>query len=202
MTRSVWLLRKFVLPICSAVLLVALTIAGVRAADIDKAADKAAAPADDEKSPIDPIASQIRPGDWNQWGGSPVRDNTPDGQEYPDRLGCRQVRRSDRPWKKETARNINWAARLGSQSYGNPIVANGKVFIGTNNGSGYLKQLSAGTSIWASCFASTRPTANSFGRIRAKSSPPAASTIGRCKASARRRWSKGIGCGTSPAAAK
>ena len=34
-------------------------------------------------------------------------------------------------------------ARLGSQTYGNPVVANGKVFIGTNNGAGYLKRYPA-----------------------------------------------------------
>ena len=32
-----------------------------------------------------------------------------------------------------TTRNVKWVARLGSQSYGNPVVAGGKVFVGTNN---------------------------------------------------------------------
>ena len=43
--------------------------------------------------------------------------------------------------KKKRRKNIKWVARLGSQGLRqHPIVANGKVFIGTNNGSGYLKQ--------------------------------------------------------------
>ena len=33
-----------------------------------------------------------------------------------------------------TARNVKWAARLGAGTYGTPVVAGGKVFIGTNNG--------------------------------------------------------------------
>jgi outer membrane protein assembly factor BamB len=32
-----------------------------------------------------------------------------------------------------TTRNVKWVARLGSQTYGNPTVANGRVFVGTND---------------------------------------------------------------------
>ncbi len=41
-------------------------------------------------------------------------------------------------WDPETARNIKWGVRLGSQTFGAPVVADGKVFVGTNNGTGYL----------------------------------------------------------------
>ena len=33
----------------------------------------------------------------------------------------------------DTTKNVKWVARLGSQSYGSPVVAAGKVFVGTNN---------------------------------------------------------------------
>src|SRR5262249_36885229 len=46
-------------------------------------------------------------------------------------------------WKPEKASNIKWVATLGSQTYGNPAVANGKIFVGTNNTSGYLKRYPA-----------------------------------------------------------
>ena len=36
-------------------------------------------------------------------------------------------------WDLETKKNIKWIAELGSQSYGNPTVSGGKVFVGTNN---------------------------------------------------------------------
>jgi hypothetical protein len=66
--------------------------------------------------------------DWPQWGGSPHRNNTPEGEDIPSE------------WNLETGENVLWAAPLGSQTYGNPVVANGKVFVGTNNTHGYLKR--------------------------------------------------------------
>ena len=38
------------------------------------------------------------------------------------------------------AKRIQWAMPLGSVSYGTPVVADGKVFIATNNGHGYLEK--------------------------------------------------------------
>ena len=32
-----------------------------------------------------------------------------------------------------TTKNVKWVARLGNQTYGSPVVAAGKVFVGTNN---------------------------------------------------------------------
>src|ERR1051326_6114125 len=34
----------------------------------------------------------------------------------------------------ETGRNVKWVAELGTESYSTPVVAGGRVFIGTNNG--------------------------------------------------------------------
>ena len=34
-----------------------------------------------------------------------------------------------------TTKNVKWVAKLGSQSYGNPTVADGRVYVGTNNDS-------------------------------------------------------------------
>jgi outer membrane protein assembly factor BamB len=36
-------------------------------------------------------------------------------------------------WEIKTKKNVKWKAELGSQSYGNPVVAGGKIFLGTNN---------------------------------------------------------------------
>ena len=69
--------------------------------------------------------------DWPQWGGSPHRNNTPEGKNIPTE------------WNLETGENVLWAAPLGSQTYGNPVVANGKVFVGTNNTHGYLERYPA-----------------------------------------------------------
>ena len=35
----------------------------------------------------------------------------------------------------KTTKNVKWVAKLGSQTYGNPVVANGRVYVGTNNDS-------------------------------------------------------------------
>jgi outer membrane protein assembly factor BamB len=36
-------------------------------------------------------------------------------------------------WDVKTKKNIKWKADLGTQSYGNPVIGDGKVFVGTNN---------------------------------------------------------------------
>jgi outer membrane protein assembly factor BamB len=71
---------------------------------------------------------KVKPGDWPQWGGSHFRNNVPAGKGIAT------------TWNTETGENIKWSAKLGSETYGNPVIANGKVFIGTNNGSGYMKR--------------------------------------------------------------
>ena len=71
---------------------------------------------------------QVGPGDWPQWGGSRQRNNTPSGKNIPT------------TWDVKSGKNIKWAAKLGSETYGNPCIANGKVFIGTNNANGYLQR--------------------------------------------------------------
>lgn len=98
--------------------LIASSSAGVDAADFDPTAETLK------------FVKNLKVGakDWPQWGGSPHRNNTPDAKNIPTE------------WNVETGKNIKWAARLGSQTYGNPVVANGKVYVGTNNGAGYSKR--------------------------------------------------------------
>ncbi len=76
-------------------------------------------------------------GDWPQWGGWTGRNNTPAGQNIPTEWSIGKI---DAAGKRVGAKNIKWSARLGSQTYGNPVVANGKVFVGTNNNAGYIKR--------------------------------------------------------------
>ena len=67
-------------------------------------------------------ASSAFAADWPIWGGTPQRNmvNTVE-KNIPA------------AWDVTTGRNIKWIARLGSQSFGNPVVAGGKIFVGTNN---------------------------------------------------------------------
>ena len=55
------------------------------------------------------------------WGGSPDRNMVSDETGFPHE------------WDVKTKKNIKWTAPLGSQTYGNPVIASGKIFIGTNN---------------------------------------------------------------------
>ena len=60
-------------------------------------------------------------GDWPMWGGTPDRNMVSNMKGLPI------------DWDIKTKKNIKWVAELGSQSYGNPVVAGGMVFVGTNN---------------------------------------------------------------------
>ncbi len=76
--------------------------------------------------------------EWPQWGGDSKRNNVPTASNIPTSWEIGGFDRSTGEWQKEDAENIKWVAALGSQSYGNPVVADGKIFVGTNNGSGYI----------------------------------------------------------------
>jgi len=76
--------------------------------------------------------------EWAQWGGDSLRNNTPVGLNVPTewKVGKFDYRTGD--WDSTAAENIKWVAKLGSQTYGNAVVAGGKVFVGTNNSGGWL----------------------------------------------------------------
>jgi outer membrane protein assembly factor BamB len=66
-------------------------------------------------------ASDPGTGDWPMWGGTPDRNMVSSMKGLPTE------------WDVKTKKNVKWVAALGSQSYGNPVVAGGMVFVGTNN---------------------------------------------------------------------
>ena len=55
------------------------------------------------------------------WGGSPGRNQASGEQNLPT------------VWDVETGTNVKWRAALGSQTYGGPLIAGDKIFVGTNN---------------------------------------------------------------------
>ena len=87
---------------------------------------------DPTKAALAEIAQMdVGPHDWPMFFGWSHRNNTPDGKNIATE------------WDIESRKNIKWSARLGSQSYGNPVVAGGKVFVGTNNAAGYIPRYPA-----------------------------------------------------------
>src|SRR5512143_343168 len=65
-----------------------------------------------------PLISQ----DWPMLGGSAQRNMASAMMDLPE------------SWDVKSGKNIKWKAQIGSTSYGNPVVADGKIFLGTNNG--------------------------------------------------------------------
>src|SRR5258705_3150062 len=70
-----------------------------------------------------PIASASDPGngDWPMWGGTPDRNMISSMKGLPI------------SWDVKAKKNVKWIAALGSQTYGNPVVASGPIYVGTNN---------------------------------------------------------------------
>jgi outer membrane protein assembly factor BamB len=61
-------------------------------------------------------------GDWPMWRGSANRNAVSAETGIPAE------------WEAKTKRQVKWVARLGTQTYGTPIVSDDRIYIGTNNG--------------------------------------------------------------------
>ena len=66
-------------------------------------------------------ASDPGNGDWPMWGGTADRNMVSNMKGLPT------------TWDVTKKTNVKWVASVGSQSYGNPVVAGGQVYVGTNN---------------------------------------------------------------------
>ena len=71
--------------------------------------------------------------DWPQWGGRDSRNMVSEETGLPDSFEPGQKQPSGEGIDPQTSRNVKWTARLGSAAYGNPTVAGGKVFVGTDD---------------------------------------------------------------------
>ena len=65
--------------------------------------------------------ARAQTGDWPMWGGSPDRNMVSGETGLPA------------AWDVKTGKNIKWVTKLGTTTYGVPVIANGKIFVGTNN---------------------------------------------------------------------
>ena len=70
---------------------------------------------------VDSVSASDPSADWPMWGGRPDRNMVSNMKGLPT------------TWDIGKKQNVKWVAALGSQTYGNPVVADGKVFVGTNN---------------------------------------------------------------------
>ncbi|MGO9200552.1 MAG: PQQ-binding-like beta-propeller repeat protein [Limisphaerales bacterium] len=82
------------------------------------------------------LAAQAQ--DWPQWGGASARNMYSPATGLPGHFTkAKAAEVKFKPGTEEidpaNLENFRWAVKLGSQSYGNVTVAQGRVFIGTNN---------------------------------------------------------------------
>lgn len=72
-------------------------------------------------------------GDWPFWGRNASRNMVSDEKNVPTSWDAGNYKENSEDIDLKTTKGVKWVVKLGSQSYGNPTVAGGKVFIGTNN---------------------------------------------------------------------
>jgi outer membrane protein assembly factor BamB len=70
--------------------------------------------------------------DWPQWGGRNERNMVAEETGLPDSFTRGSQNGSD-GLAAETADNVRWVVKLGSTTYGNPTVAGGRVYVGTDD---------------------------------------------------------------------
>jgi outer membrane protein assembly factor BamB len=71
--------------------------------------------------------------DWPAWGGDASRNMTGTATGLPTEIVAGEIDPDTEKVDLSNAKNIRWVAKLGSQTYGNPVVAGGRVYVGTNN---------------------------------------------------------------------
>jgi outer membrane protein assembly factor BamB len=80
------------------------------------------------------LAAAALAGDWPHWGGDGARNMVSPARNLPVEFVPGETN-DDGDIDLSTSKNVKWVARLGSQTYGNPTIANGRIFVGTNNDS-------------------------------------------------------------------
>jgi outer membrane protein assembly factor BamB len=80
----------------------------------------------------------------DMWGGGPHRNNVRNSLNVPSEWAvgefARRQRGAEPRWLNKGARNINWVVPIGSQTYSSPVVVDGRIFVGSNNGGGQLER--------------------------------------------------------------
>jgi len=73
-------------------------------------------------------------GEWPQWGGRATRNMVSEEKGLPESFVPGEKGPAGSGVDMATTRSLKWVAKLGTETYGNPTVAGGRVFVGTNNG--------------------------------------------------------------------
>ena len=72
-------------------------------------------------------------GDWPQWCGTYSKNMVSTEKNLPVEFSAGKRKKGTEEVDVATTVNCRWVVKLGSQSYGTPAVAGGKILVGTNN---------------------------------------------------------------------
>ena len=78
-------------------------------------------------------APPVSAGDWPMWGGTPDRNMVANAEGIPDDIVSGEYLPKSEDIDPKTTKNVRWVGKLNSQTYGSPVVAGGRVYVGTNN---------------------------------------------------------------------
>ena len=70
--------------------------------------------------------------DWPQWGGDSGKNMVSQEKNLPESFEPGEKKPNEGGIDIRTTRNVRWTAKLGSYAYGNPTVADGRVYVGTD----------------------------------------------------------------------
>jgi outer membrane protein assembly factor BamB len=77
--------------------------------------------------------SAVSAEDWPEWGHNKTRNMTAKAKNIPVDIGPGKFKPKSEDVDMATTKNVKWVVKLGSQTYGNPTISKGKVYVGTNN---------------------------------------------------------------------
>ena len=102
------------------------------------------------------LTSTLHAKDWPMWGGTPSRNMVAEAKGIPTEIVPGEIDPEKETVDLAGAKNILWTAKLGSQTYGNPVVANGKILRDGKFKRVWIQPASPLTRAWR--FFSPRPT--------------------------------------------
>jgi outer membrane protein assembly factor BamB len=78
--------------------------------------------------------------DWPMWGRDPSRNMVSPDTGMPTAIDAGKPKDDGTIDMATVSKNVKWVAKLGTQSYGNPTEAGGKIFLGTNNAGPHFRE--------------------------------------------------------------
>jgi outer membrane protein assembly factor BamB len=93
--------------------------------------------------------------DWPMWGHDPSRNMVCSQAGLPTSLDPGKAKDDGTIDPATVSKNVKWVAKLGTQTYGNPVCAAGRVLVGTNNGWAHFREDLTGDYGVLACFDTT-----------------------------------------------